>query len=1266
MSTTIDSLDIQIKTSAGQSAQNIERLADALEKLKVGAKLTTVINNLTRLKNALESLSNTSGFESKLQNITKALDGLSAIKNLSSFSSMISSLKKIPDVLSKLDSATLDQFRKKMEELAKSLAPLATNINAVAQGFSKLPKNVRTATSAVGGFTTVNRNMGNAVNMGNLNLFAAIQNYGTLIHTVNSVIQVVSGFLSQAIEWDGIQFRFGRAFGEDAEEVYAYVLKINEALGINIQEFMQYSSLYGSLLSGFGMAQEKVTAISVGLTELSYDIWAAYNDRFKTLEHASEAVRSAITGEIEPIRNAGIALTEASLQEYIDSTHLAGISIEKLSEAQKAEVRYAAMVNAAMNQGIVGTYAREMDTAEGAVRSLTQSFKTLTQALGSLFIPLLQVAVPYITAIVELLTEVVFWVAELFGIPMQKIDWSSTSKGVGGIADGAKDAADGLGSAANAAKKLKSYTMGFDELNVIDPNSASGSKKPSGSSGASGWGEGLDLKSLWDESVFAQASKRVDELKNKLLGFLEEWKTELSILAAALGALSLAKMLTGLGTALSFGEKFLGVMSTIAKIASSAIVITLQFALQKEFFSKFMGDDGSFWDYVTALLIGGGASWILYSMWGPGGLVIGLGVTAIASLSSIIENGGVDNAQGAIVAITGIATAVGALSKAWSILKTSKFAVAIGEFFTSMSSYGGGVTGFLYALDDISPKAATGVYYLLKPLSDVTMFIQKFISALTGFTAPIGVIVAGVLAAIASAAYFVYKNWSKLIDIFKNFFKLHIAPKLKEIGEHFKGLWDSIVSFKDAIVDAFDRVRIYFSNATLVKKIFEAIGIVIEKVGGIIFTVVGGVITWAFTTMIGLIEEVIQFFTGLGSAVLGVVEFIVTLFTGGKIENSWKKIWTGVVKAVSAIPQAIIGIIKDFVGSVIDWFTELWDVLVGHSIVPDTVEAIIEWFLSLPKKILKPIQDFVNSIVTKFKNMWSDIKKWFKENVAPKFTSKYWEDVFQKVVDGASSKLEEAKASIEEKWKKIKEWFDANVKPIFTLKYWKDIFQTVIDGASSKLSEVKTTIEGKWGEVKAWYDKNVAPKFTTSYWKGEFDSLRSGLKEKLDEAWKEVKKFFSASEWKKKVEDAVKAIKDNFKMPEFKKIKLDVTFSTDVGPIKTAVYKALGLSGWPSLKWSTYAMGGMPSMGEMFIAREAGPELVGRIGNKSAVVNNDQIVAAVSQGVYTAVVSAMSGGGNGGQAVNVYLDGKQIYASVKKAEAQKGANIFGNQLEYGY
>ena len=69
-----------------------------------------------------------------------------------------------------------------------------------------------------------------------------------------------------------------------------------------------------------------------------------------------------------------------------------------------------------------------------------------------------------------------------------------------------------------------------------------------------------------------------------------------------------------------------------------------------------------------------------------------------------------------------------------------------------------------------------------------------------------------------------------------------------------------------------------------------------------------------------------------------------------------------------------------------------------------------------------------------------------------------------------------------------------------------------------------------------------------------------------------------------------------------------------------------------------FSTGGFPSMGQMFIAREAGPELVGTIGSRNAVVNNDQIVESVSAGVYRAVREAMNGGQANGQKAVITLD----------------------------
>lgn len=103
-----------------------------------------------------------------------------------------------------------------------------------------------------------------------------------------------------------------------------------------------------------------------------------------------------------------------------------------------------------------------------------------------------------------------------------------------------------------------------------------------------------------------------------------------------------------------------------------------------------------------------------------------------------------------------------------------------------------------------------------------------------------------------------------------------------------------------------------------------------------------------------------------------------------------------------------------------------------------------------------------------------------------------------------------------------------------------------------------------------------------------------------------------------------------------------------------------------NLKW--YANGGFPGMGEMFVARESGPELVGRMGNRSAVANNNQIIAGIRAGVFEAVVNAfesMQGRNDRGQELHIYLEGdaKKLFKVIRQEgnnyQKQTGNPVFG-------
>ena len=90
----------------------------------------------------------------------------------------------------------------------------------------------------------------------------------------------------------------------------------------------------------------------------------------------------------------------------------------------------------------------------------------------------------------------------------------------------------------------------------------------------------------------------------------------------------------------------------------------------------------------------------------------------------------------------------------------------------------------------------------------------------------------------------------------------------------------------------------------------------------------------------------------------------------------------------------------------------------------------------------------------------------------------------------------------------------------------------------------------------------------------------------------------------------------------------------------------------PKFSVKYYAAGGFPGQnGELFVANEAGPELVGQIGSRNAVVNNDQIVDAVSRGVYQAVVQANAQGG--GQTVEAKVNDKVLFEVVVNRSRQE-------------
>lgn len=665
MATTIDTLQIEIESDSTRASQGIQNLAKSLGELKKNGTVSTAIKNLNNLSGALRSFTDASnatrsvgklvGALAKLKEVgsvtsigtsitklSKSLESLEKIKvdNVApqierivhavyplstlkggGLSSMVNAMAKIGKVTADLDDQKIAAFAERIQKLSDVLEPLSDKMTTIQQGLRGINSSSRSAGSAV-------KDMGEEVDGASVNFASFIYIVQEAVQWIQAAIQKFSQFMGQAIEWDGIAARFGRGFGSEAQETYDWIQRLNEEMGINVQQFMQYSSIYANMLTGFGVAHEDATKMALGYTELTYDIWAGYNDVYKTFEEASEAVKSAIAGEVEPIRRAGFTIIESTLQQTA-ANHGLNISLEKATEAQKSYLRYLTLVDQAHSQSLVGTYAKELQTAEGLMRTYAQQTKSLSQAFGSLFLPILVRVMPYIQAFVKILEEAVHWVAALFGIKIQKVDFSDYEGGstaIDNVTDSATGATDALGDAAKAAKELKNATLGIDELNVISPPSPTSGSGGGAGGGAGGGGSGfggLDVDSLWDESIFDGIQNQVDEIKEKLEG----WLPILGTLAGALGGLALTSLLSSMGDALEKTKLLQKAFATIAIVSVEAMMV---FAFADNYL-----ESGNLLNLVGQALTTAASGYLLFKAWGASGIVLSLAVSILSQLVAL-------------------------------------------------------------------------------------------------------------------------------------------------------------------------------------------------------------------------------------------------------------------------------------------------------------------------------------------------------------------------------------------------------------------------------------------------------------------------------------------------------------------------------------------------------------------------------------------------------------------------------------------------------
>lgn len=563
----ITSLSVEISAESSGAELNIDKLATAISNLRTKGNVTKVVNSLDKLASSIATLKQASAGMSGLDKITSFLNGLSnvnttasaksintvvnAIKkipsavsglngvdfysmsgsitqltnalaplsildasNLKALGSAFNAIGKVPDLTDKLKATDLDSFASSCQKISAALTPLASQLDKVGNAFAKLPSQLSKVVTQANRVTAANERQKKSYLSLSNQMSGFMRNMAKLV-SLKAIADYLGNAVAKFNDFYEAANMFGVSMGDMTNEASGFIDKMEQLLGIDPSEAMNAMANIYSMTKSFGLAKEQAYTLSKSLTQLGYDLSSLKNI---PISQAFTKIRSAMAGELEPMLQLGVDISQARLQQELLALGF-NKQVSTLSQADKATLRYIAILK--QTTDAQGDFARTLSSPANMIRILKAQLSGLARDVGSLLYPALKSILPPLIAAVELIREFVQWVAKLMGVKVVLTDFAKSADSVGGIGDAMDETTD---STKKATKALKNYTMGFDELNIIDPTQGS-----SGSGSGASAGNILGDVDLSGYDMFKNyVGNAVDEIKEKL--------RKLAPIVAAIGA----------------------------------------------------------------------------------------------------------------------------------------------------------------------------------------------------------------------------------------------------------------------------------------------------------------------------------------------------------------------------------------------------------------------------------------------------------------------------------------------------------------------------------------------------------------------------------------------------------------------------------------------------------------------------------------------------------------------------------------------------------
>ena len=1276
----ITSLSVEISAESQGAELNIDKLATAISNLRTKGNVTKVVNSLDKLASSIATLKQASSGMSGLDKINNFLNGLSnvnttasaksintvvnAIKkipaavsglngvdfysmsgsitqltntlaplsvldasNLKALGSAFNAIGKVPDLTDKLKATDLDSFASSCQKISVALTPLASQLDKVGNAFAKLPPQLSKVVTQANRVTAANERQKKSY------MSLSSQLNGFMLSAKKLVsLKAIADYLGNAVakfnDFYEATDLFHNAMGNLSGEADTLISKMQGLLGVDPTKAMTYMATIQSLGTSFGLASDKAYILSQNLTQLAYDEASYWN---KDVAETFTAMSSAISGEIEPIRRLGVDLSQARLQQELLALGF-NKQVSSLSQADKAVLRYIAIMKQTAN--IQGNLAQTIQSPANQIKILKAQLDMLAKSVGSLLYPAMKSILPPLIAAVQLIREFVQWVAKLMGVKVVFTDFTKNADSVGGIGDAMDDTAD---STKKAAKALKDYTMGFDELNIIDPTQGS-----SGSGGGASAGNILGDVDLSGYDMFKQYNeefaKQIDAIKQKIKAMLPLIAT----VATALAAWKLTNLITDIVDAIS---KMNALKSIVLGLGVFTVGIVLEITGIKDAIEN--GVNGkNFAEIVLGALIGT-----------TGAAILGKGI------AQFIVTGFGNTAVGAAVKAAGGSTA-GAIIGA-----------AVGGVVT-------GIPMFVTGVYDAVKNGLNTLNGILIPLGSTMTGagIGAIIGSLGGpITAGIGAIIGLIVGGLTDAGIAIYQNWDKITESLdkaseslKNWF-VGVGEwwneKWQGFSTNFQTAWKSLPGFVQHPIQALDQAS-----------------------------------------------------AGLKQWFVGVGEWWNQKWAGFK--KNWDKAWNSLVDTLKALPKKFLDYGKNIVQGLIDGINN--GIENAKKTVGGLAKAILDKFttdtgIHSPSKVFEQFGIYIdqglanginaalsyveqamtnlaNAVQQKGNEMidyGADVANGFVDNMVNTFDAK-WNEIdnglksdfigtikgmIDAVKKGDIQTVAENTAAIiwkamgEENRKQVKSYASDLVSNLTSalktvgskaFSSAKLVGKNILDGITSKFGEISTQVVGLGSKIASSFSSLIGP--ISASGKAISIGLSSGVLSQFPSIIAGIAGLIG------QIGAAFMGI-----LQTIGSVLTSLGIPTGVIMIAGGVAIAAAIAGIVGTLVGKYGTSSSPSVDNNYSSYPGTSDYDSANGSNTSSgsyypsssasgASPAELRSAVHDGCYNAFLDIFQRYGDeltGGKELKIYLDGKQITASVEKRQSERGFQIMGDEV-YSY